>query len=60
MGVNPYPMSEEPKVVQHGGSKRITIPPGVIAALELEEGERPSEIMYSEDGREVRFRFAEE
>jgi len=57
MSMNPYPMSEEPKVVQHGGSKRITIPPGVIAALELEEGERPDEIMYDEEAREVRFRF---
>lgn len=48
-----------PKVRGEGGSdsKVITIPKGIADKLDLSTGERPSDIVFDPDGREVSFQF---
>jgi hypothetical protein len=57
-----YPHTgRNPKVRGEGesGSRVITIPMGVADRLDLDPGERPSEIYFDDDGRSVRFEFDE-
>lgn len=55
MGALLFPTARERKITRQGGSRRVTIPPGVCEALDIEDGQPVAEVKYDPDEQSVTF-----